>query len=198
MTERALWTPTARRTSCSRGCARVPGALDLADHRVPRGGRLLVGDDGRRRLRGQPRLGDLLVRARRHHRADQRDPAARAHAGDVHRDGPAQARPDQGAVPARLHAEADRRARGRDPRDHARRARPARGPRDVRPGHRRRAAGRRARDRQLHGPPAGGRRHLGAPDEHDPRRERPGRRTRRASRPSWSATCPRSSSAAAS
>ena len=34
---------------------------------------------------------------------------------------------------ARLHAEADRRARGRDPRDHDRRARPARGPRDVRP-----------------------------------------------------------------
>ena len=36
---------------------------------------------------------------------------------DVHRDGPAQARPRQGALPARLHAEADRRARGRDPRD---------------------------------------------------------------------------------
>ena len=31
------------------------------------------------------------------------------HAGDVHRDGPAQARPPQGALPARLHAQADRR-----------------------------------------------------------------------------------------
>ena len=50
---------------------------------------------------------------RRHHRADRLDPPARAHAGDVHRDGPAQARPPQGALPARLHAEADRRARGR-------------------------------------------------------------------------------------
>ncbi len=38
--------------------------------------------------------------------------------------GPAEARPDQGALPARLHAEAHRRARGRDPRDHPRRARP--------------------------------------------------------------------------
>ena len=40
------------------------------------------------------------------------------------------------AVPARLHAEADRRARGRDPRDHDRGARPARGPRRMRPRHR--------------------------------------------------------------
>ena len=105
---------------------RVPGALVRPDGRVPRGGRLLVGHDGRRRLRGQPRLGDLLLRARRHHRGDRLDHAARADPVDVHRDGPAEARPDQGALPARLHAEADRRARGRDPRDHARRARPAR------------------------------------------------------------------------
>ena len=47
--------------------------------------------------------------------------------GDVHRDGPAQARPHQGAVPGRLHAEADRRPRARDPRDRGRRAGPARG-----------------------------------------------------------------------
>ena len=71
----------------------------------------------RGRPHGQPRLADVLVRARRDHRADRRDPAARADAGDVHRHGPAQARPAQGALPARLHAEADRRARGRDPRD---------------------------------------------------------------------------------
>ena len=45
---------------------------------------------------------------------------ARADAGDVHRHGPAQARPDEDALPARLHAEADRRARGRDPRDRGR------------------------------------------------------------------------------
>ena len=66
---------------------------------------------------------------------------------------------------SRLHAEADRRSRGCDPRDHDQRARPARGPRGVRPRQRRRAADRRARDRQLHGHPRGGRRDLGAADE---------------------------------
>ena len=49
---------------------------------------------------------------------------------------PPEARPPQGAVPARLHAEADRRARGRDPRDHDRGARAGAGPRDMRPGQR--------------------------------------------------------------
>ena len=48
------------------------------------------------------------------------------HAGDVHRHGPAEARPAEDALPARLHAEADRRARGRDPGDHGRRPGPAR------------------------------------------------------------------------
>ena len=46
-------------------------------------------------------------------------------------------------------------------------------PGDVRPGRRRGPAGGLARDRQLHGHPAGGRRDLGAPDEHDARRRRP-------------------------
>ena len=77
------------------------------------------------------------------------------------------------AVPARLHAQAHRRARGRDPRDHGRRARPPRRARDLRPRHRRGAAGRLARDRQLHGHPARGRRDLGAPDEQHARRGRP-------------------------
>ena len=71
-----------------------------------------------------------------------------------------------------------------------RRARPARGPRDVRPRHRRRPAGRLARDRQLHGHPAGGRRDLGAADEHDARRRRPGPQPRGRRDRSWSATCP--------
>ena len=42
---------------------------------------------------------------------------ARARPGDVHRHGPAQARQDQGPLPARLHAQADRRPRGPHPRD---------------------------------------------------------------------------------
>ena len=52
-------------------------------------------------------------------------------AGDVHRHGPTQARPPQGTLPARLHAQAHRRARGCDPCDHHRGARPARRPRDA-------------------------------------------------------------------
>ena len=158
--------------------AECPVHWTVAHPRLPRGGRLLVGHDGRRRPHGQPRLADLLLRARRDHRADELDPSARALARDVHRDGPAQARPPEGALPGRLHAEADRRARGRDPRDRGGRARRARRSRDVRPRHRRRAAGRLARDRQLHGDPAGGRRDLGATDEHDARRGRPGRQPR--------------------
>ena len=165
-------------------------------HRVPRRGRLLVGHDRRRRPRGQPRLGDLLVRARRHHRA-QRGLPDRAHAGDVHRHGPAQARPPQGAVPARLHAQADRRARGRDPRRSpsacstaSRAARPCDLVNDVA------QPVVVARDRQLHGHPGRGRRDLGAADEHDARRRRPGPQPGRHRGASWSATSPRSSSAA--
>ena len=56
----------------------MPGALVRPHGRVSRRGRLLVGDDGRRGVRGQPRLGDLLVRARRHHRGDRLGHAARA------------------------------------------------------------------------------------------------------------------------
>ena len=148
----------------------VPGSLDVADQPVPRGGGLLVGDHARRPARGQPRLGDVLVRARRDHRLDQRGDAAGADPGDVHRHGPAQARPAQAALPARLHAAADRRARGADPRDHRRGARRTRGARDLRPGHRRRPAGGLAGDRQLHGDPAGRRRDLGAADEQRARR----------------------------
>ena len=157
------------------GAARpVPGPLDLGDHGVPRGGGLLVGHAGRRRARGQSRLADVLVGDRRDHRTDQRDHAARADAGDVHRDGPAQARPPQGALPARLHPQAHRRARGRHPRDHRRCARSTRRAGHLRPRRRPRPAGRVARDRQLHGHPAGRRRDLGAPDEHHARRRRPG------------------------
>ena len=164
----------ARRTSCSASCAaRCPVHWTAKITRVPGRGRLLVGHDRGRRPHRQPRLADVLVGARRRHGGQRRLPD-RADARDVHRDGPAQARPHQGAVPGGLHAEADRRARGRDPRDRDRRARPARGPRDVRPRHRRRAAGRLARDRQLHGHPARGRRGLGEPDELDARRGRPG------------------------
>ena len=121
---------------------------------------------------------------------------ARADAGDVHRHGPAQARPHQGAVPGGLHAEADRRPRGRDPRDRGRRAGPARGPGDLRPRHRRRAAGRLARDRQLHGHPARGRRDVGEPHELDARRRRPGPEPGRHPGRARQATSPRSSSAA--
>ncbi len=96
----------------------------------PGGGRLLVGDDAGRHLHDQPRLGDLLLRTGRHPRR-QRPVPARALARDVHRHGPAEARPPEGALPARLHTEADRRARGGDPRDHAARARPPGGPRSC-------------------------------------------------------------------
>ena len=51
------------------------------------------------------------------HRPHPRDPA-RADARDVHRPGPAEARPPEDALPARLHPEADRGARGPDPGDH--------------------------------------------------------------------------------
>ena len=98
---------------------------------------------------------------------------------DVHRHGSAQARPPQAAVPARLHAEADRRARGADPRDHVPNVLDGlEGRETVRAGQRRRAAGRRARHRQLHGPAARGRRGLGAADELA-RRRRAGRRGHR-------------------
>ena len=52
-------------------------------------------------------------------------------------------------------------------------ARPARGPRDVRPRLRRGPAGRLARDRQLHGHPRGGRRAVGAHHERLARARRP-------------------------
>ena len=150
---------------------RVPRALEPEDQRVPGRGRILVRDDGRRRPHGQPRLADLLLRLR-DHGADQRDPAARADPGHVHRHGSAQARSAQGSVPARLHAEADRRARGRDPRDRSRRPRRDRGKGDGRARQRGRAAVRLARDRQLHGHPEGRGRDLGPLDELDPRRQR--------------------------
>ena len=69
---------TGRRTSCSRSCAasaRCTGAGGSSEY--PDGGRLLVGDDRRRRPRGQPRLGDLLLGTRRRHGV-RRDLPARA------------------------------------------------------------------------------------------------------------------------
>lgn len=156
----------------------VPRALDRALRRTARGGRLLVGHDRRGRPHGQPRLGDLLLRTRRRRRRGRRL-SDRARARDVHRHGPAQARSPEGALPARLHAEAHRRPRGRDPRDHRPCARAPRRPRDVRPRRRRRPARRLARDRQLHGHLRGGRPGLGAPDELDARRRRPRPQPRR-------------------
>ncbi len=87
---------------------------------------------------------------------EERGALARDAAGDVHRHGPTQARPPEGALPAGFHAEADSRARGRDQGDRSRRARPAAGAGHLRPGHRRRPAGRGAGDRQLHGAAARG------------------------------------------
>ena len=156
----------------------VPRALDQADHRIPRGGRVLVDHDRRRRARGQPRLEDVLLRKGRRHRRLCGVPAG-AGAGDVHRHGPPQARPHQGALPGRLHTEADRRSRAHDPRDRHARARSHRRPGDVRSGERRRPAGRRPRDRQLHGHLRGGRRRLGAADERHARRQRPRPQPRR-------------------
>ena len=130
----------------------VPGPLDERNHRVPGVRRVLVGDQGRRRARGEPRLADLLLRTRRHHRGHGDLPAG-ADAGDVHRHGPAQARPDQGAFPGRLHAEADRRTRGGDQEDRRRRPRSPRRARDLRSGRRPRPARGGSRDRQLHGDP---------------------------------------------
>ncbi len=73
--------------SCSRRCAQVPGALVRADRAVPLGGRLLVGDHGRGRAHGQPRLADLLLGTGRRDGVRGGLPAG-ARAGDVHRHGP--------------------------------------------------------------------------------------------------------------
>ena len=97
---------------------------------------------------------------------------------------------------ARLHAQAHRRPRGRHPRDHVRRARPARGSRDLRSRRRRRPAGRLARDRQLHGHLRGGRSDLGETDELDARRRRSRPQPRWLRRRRSRKTSPRSSSAA--
>ena len=172
LTEREVWEDGVPHELFARMRKRMPRALDLGDHRISRGGRLLVGDHGRGRADGEPRLQDLLLgsggRDGRQHRLPDR-----ALARDVHRHGPAQARPREGAVPGGLHAQADRRPRGCHPRDHRRSAGPPGGTRDVRPRQRRRPAGRLARDRQLHGHPAGGRRDLGAADELHAGRGRP-------------------------
>ena len=143
---------------------------------LPARGRLLVGDDRRGRPHGQPRLAYLLLRSGR--RDGRRGAADGALAGDVHRHGPAQARPRQGAVPGRLYAEADRRPRAAHPRDRRRSARPPRRPRALRPRHRRRPARGRARDRQLHGHLRRGRQDLGGAHERGPRRRRRGSQPR--------------------
>ena len=156
----------------------VPDPLDRELRTVSRGAGLLVGDHRGGRAHGQPRLADVLLRTRRHAGGRGRLPA-RALAGDVHRHGPAQARPPEGAVPGGLHAEADRRPRGCDPGDRRQGARRLAGTGDVRPGQRRRPAGGRARDRELHGDRRAGRRGLGETDELDARRRRPRRQPRR-------------------
>ena len=104
------WTDGPPQELFRRLRSECPVHWSSADGRAPRRGRLLVGDDGGGGPRSQHGLADLLVGDRRLHRGDQRRPAAAPQQRDVHRHGPAQARPAQAAVPARLHAEADRRA----------------------------------------------------------------------------------------
>ena len=195
--EHVAGRPAARAVQAA--CAASARSTGPRDHRVPRRGGLLVGHDRRRRPRRQPRLADLLLRARRHHRAHGRrsSRSSSSRAMFIGMDPPKHDRLkalfQRGFTPKRIadHEE-------RDPRDRRRRARPARGPRDLRPRHRRRPAGRLARDRQLHGHPAGGRRDLGAADELDRSAPATPTSTRRASRRRGAATCPRSSSAAGS
>ncbi len=168
-----MWVDGPPHETVPPAARRMSRALDVEDHRVPERSRLLVGDAGRGHPHRQPRLADLLVRARRDHGGHRRI-SDRADAGDVHRHGSAQARPAEDALPGRLHAAPDRRPRAGDPRDRDRRARPAGRPRRVRPGRRHRPARRLTSDRQLHGHPAGGRPGLGEPDELGPRRRRSG------------------------
>ena len=157
--------------------------------RVPRRGRLLVGDDRRRRPHGQPRLADLLLRTRRRSPPPGCFPLELTRAMFIGMDPPKHDRVkalfQAGFTPKRIadHEE-------RDPADRARGARPPRGPRELRPRQRRRPARRLARDRQLHGHPRGGRRDLGGADELDARRRRRGPQPGRASRRSWASTCP--------
>ena len=127
----------------------------------------------------------------RHH-VGRRVPA-RAHPLDVHRDGPAPARPPEDAVPGRLHAEADRRARARDQGDRGRRARPPGRTGGMRSGHRSRAAGRLPGHRKLHGDPARGRCGVGRADERGARGRGPGHRAPTGSTPCSSTASRRSS-----
>ena len=151
----------------------APRAL-LRARRVPLRGRLLVADPRRRRAPRQPRLGDvLLLRRRLPGPRRHRDPA-RGDAAADDLDGPAAPRPPQGAVPARLHAAADRRARGADPRHRQHGPRQGRRRRRRRSGQRRRRAGRLAGDRVVHRLARGGRRAAHERDEHGARVRRRG------------------------
>ncbi len=149
-----------------------------------------------RRPCGQPRLADLLLRTRRHHRRRGRLPArADAQAMFIGMDPPKHDRLkalfQAGFTPKRIadHEDAIRaiviavldRLEGRE---------------SLRSGDRCRAAGRLAGDRQLHGHPRGGRRDVGAADELDARGERPGSQSARHRGRDRDATSPRSSSAA--
>ena len=113
----------------------------------------------------------LLLRRRDHGPRRLRDPARGPAAADD-LDGPAAPRPDQGAVSARLHPEADRRARGADPRDRQPRARPGLRARRVRARQRRRRPRRLARDRLVHRHARGGRPAPHRGDEHGARLRR--------------------------
>src|ERR1700692_3220738 len=80
--------------------ADAPGVPDPPDgdlRRVSRGGWILVGDARGGHPHGQPRLAHLLLRTRWRARGGRRL-SARARTGDVHRDGPAQARSAEGPV----------------------------------------------------------------------------------------------------
>ena len=120
----------------------------------PERSRLLVGDHGRRRPRGQPRLADLLLRtaaaSSRSTRSSRSSSRGRCSSAWTRPSTTGSRRSSRrGFTPKRIAAHEDAIREIVD-----RRARPPRGPRDLRPRHRRRPARRLARDRQLHGHPA--------------------------------------------
>ena len=129
----------------------MPGPL-VGDQRVPRRGRASGRSPRPTDVHaGQPRLGDLLLRASAASPALTHAIPLELHAAMfIAQDPPKHDRLktlfQSGFTPKRIAEHEDA-----DPRDHRRRARPARRPRAVRPRHRRRPAGRLAGDRQLHG-----------------------------------------------
>ena len=139
--------PAGRRLGAGRPPRRVrPAAPRGAGALAPRGRRpgLLGRDPPRRRGEGQPRHGDVQLRARRHVRRRPDRRGAGADPPDDPQHGPAQARPLPAAGQPRVHAPHDRPAR-RDDREAGRAHRRRRGGPGrvrVRRGRRRQAAAR--------------------------------------------------------